>query len=255
LIDGTIPIDVRFGIAVATILLAGVAKGVTGLGIPVAAVPILVALYGDLRLVLLTTILATALADIPLLWRFRKNYREASIFVGFLIAGAIGMYIGTRILAYVQTSILSAVLAAVVIAFIAVSVAGKVPTIGRPLAMRLGPLIGLICGTLQGSAGASGPIVTTYLVSSQLTRDGFLFAINLIFFVLDWTQFATLQSLHLTTPAIWLTSAGVVVLAFAGIAIGFALQKRIDDVVFKRALLVMLGFAAVGLLIRAARGG
>lgn len=255
MIDGTIPIDFRLVIAVATIVLAGVAKGVTGMGIPVAGVPILVALYGDLRLVLLTTILATALSDIPLLWRFRKSYREASVFVGFLIAGAIGMYIGTRILAYVQTSILSAVLAAVVIAFITVSVVGKVPTISRTMANRLGPLIGLICGTLQGSAGASGPIVTTYLVSSQLTRDGFLFAINMIFFVLDWTQFATLQSLHLTTQTIWLAAFAVAVLAFAGIGIGFAIQKRVDDVVFKRALLVMLGFAACGLIIRALRGG
>jgi uncharacterized membrane protein YfcA len=254
-IDGTIPIDFRFAIAVATIVLAGVAKGVTGMGIPVAAVPILVALYGDLRLVLLTTILATALADIPLLWRFRKNYREASVFIGFLVAGAIGMYVGTRILAYVQTSILSAVLAAVVIAFIAVSLVGKVPTISRTMANRLGPLIGLVCGTLQGSAGASGPIVTTYLVSSQLTRDGFLFAINMIFFVLDWSQFAALQSLHLTTQAIWLTAVAVAVLAFAGIGIGFAIQKRVNDVVFKRALLVMLGVAACGLLIRASRGG
>jgi len=255
LIDGTIPIDFRIGIAIATILLAGVAKGVTGMGIPVAGVPILVALYGDLRLVLLTTILATSLADIPLLWKFRKNYREASVFVGFLVFGAIGMYIGTRILAYVQTSILCAVLAAVVIAFITVSVVGKVPTISRTMATRLGPLIGLVCGTLQGSAGASGPVVTTYLVSSQLTRDGFLFAINMIFFVLDWTQFATLQSLHLTTQAIWMTSFAVVVVAFIGILIGFAIQKRIDDVVFKRALLVMLGFASLGLIIRAARGG
>ena len=123
------------------------------------------------------------------------------------------------------------------------------------MAARLGPLIGLVCGTLQGSAGASGPIVTTYLVSSQLTRDGFLFAINMIFFVLDWTQFATLQSLHLTTQAIWITSGAVVVLAFIGIVAGFAIQKRINDVVFKRALLVMLGFAALGLIIRAARGG
>ena len=255
MIDGTIPIDFRFVIAVATVLLAGVAKGVTGMGIPVAGVPILVALYGDLRLVLLTTILATALADIPMLWRFRKSYREASVFIGFLISGAIGMYIGTRILSIVPTSILCALLAAVVIAFITVSVVGTVPTISRTMANRLGPLIGLICGTLQGSAGASGPIVTTYLVSSQLTRDGFLFAINMIFFVLDWTQFATLQNLHLTTQAIWMTSIGVAVLAFIGIAIGFAIQKRIDDVVFKRALLVMLGFAAVGLIIRAARGG
>jgi uncharacterized membrane protein YfcA len=253
-IDGSIPIDARLAVAIAAILLAGVAKGVTGMGLPVAGVPILVALYGDLRLVLLTTVLATAVSDVPMLWRFRKNYREASILVGFLICGLIGIVIGTRILLYVKVSILSAILAAVVIAFIAVSWFGKVPTMSRALAQRVGPLIGFACGLIQGSAGASGPIVTTYLVSSQLSRDGFLFAINAIFFVLDWTQFASLQQLHLTTLAIWQAAGVVLVLVFAGMGIGLAIQKRIDDVIFKRAVLVMLGCAAIGLVIRALRG-
>jgi uncharacterized membrane protein YfcA len=254
MIDGSIPIDIRLALAIATIFIAGVAKGVTGMGLPVAGVPILVALYGDLRLVLLTTILATALSDIPMLYRFRKNYREASILTGFLICGLVGIVIGTRILLFVKVSILSAVLAAVVIAFILVSWFGKVPTMNKVLAARVGPLIGFACGIIQGSAGASGPIVTTYLVSSQLTRDGFLFSINLVFFVLDWTQFTSLQQLHLTTPAIWTSAIGVVVLAFAGMGVGFAVQKRIDDTIFKRAVLVMLAFAAAGLVVRALRG-
>ena len=125
MIDGSIPVDWRLAVAIATVLMAGIAKGVTGMGLPVAGVPILVALYGDLRLVLLTTILGTALSDIPMLWRFRKSYREASILFGFLICGLIGIVIGTRILIYVKVSILSAVLAAVVIAFILVSWFGK----------------------------------------------------------------------------------------------------------------------------------
>jgi uncharacterized membrane protein YfcA len=252
--DSTIPIDFRLLIAVVTVLLAGVAIGVTGMGLPVAGVPILVALYGDLRLVLLSTVLATACSDVPMLWRFRKNYREASILVWFLLFGLIGIVIGTRILLYVKTSILCAVLAAVVIAFILVSWFGKVPTMSRVVAQRISPLIGFACGLIQGSAGASGPIVTTYLVSTKFSRDGFLFAINAIFFALDWTQFASLQQLHMTTAAIWQTSLAVLVLVFVGLGIGLVIQKRIDDQIFKRAVLVMLACAAVGLVIRALRG-
>jgi uncharacterized membrane protein YfcA len=254
LIDIGVPIDWRLAVAIATIVLAGVAKAVTGMGVPVAGVPILVALYGDLRLVLVTTILATALADIPMLYKFRKSYAEASILIGFIICGLIGIVIGTAILAYVHTAILCAVLAVVVVAFIAVSWFGNVPAISRTLAMRIGPLIGLICGMLQGSAGASGPIVTTYLVSSQLSRAGFLFSINAIFFVLDWTQFTALHVNHVTTTAMWITSLAVTVLVFAGMGIGFAIQSRINDLVFKRAVLVMLMFAAAGLIIRALSG-
>ena len=254
MIDGTLPVDYRLIIAIATVLLAGVAKGVTGMGLPVAGVPILVALYGDLRLVLLTTILATALSDPPMIWRFRASWREATILVGFLVMGLVGIILGTRILLYVKTPVLCAVLAAIVIAFIAISWLGRVPTMSRVLARRVGPLVGFVCGTVQGAVGASGPIVTSYLVSSQLTRNGFLFSINAIFFVLDWTQLASLQSLHLTTAAIVWTSLAVAVLALAGMAIGFAVQKRIDDVIFRRAVLLMLSCSAVGLIIRSVRG-
>jgi uncharacterized membrane protein YfcA len=43
-------------------------------------------------------------------------------------------------------------------------------------------------------------------------------------------------------------------LLFAGMGIGFTIQKRIDDAIFKRAVLLMLACAAVGLVIRALRG-
>ena len=73
MIDIGVPVDIRLAFAVLTIVLAGVAKVVTGMGIPVAGLPILVALYGDLRLVLVSTILATALADVPMLYKFPRE--------------------------------------------------------------------------------------------------------------------------------------------------------------------------------------
>ena len=254
MLDHVIPIDWRLILAIATILLAGVAKGVTGMGIPVAGVPILVALYGDLRLVLLSTILATAVSDLPMVWRYRASWRDATFLGGFMIAGLIGIVIGTAILQIVPVPILCAVLACVVIAFIFISWVGKVPTMSKHIAQRTGPLVGLICGVFQGSAGASGPIITSYLVSSGLTREGFLFSINAIFVVLDWTQFISLQRLGLTTPSIWLISFIVLVLAFIGMGIGLFIQKRIDDAIFKRAVLIMLACAAIGLITRALRG-
>ena len=249
-----VPLDARLIVAAVTVLSAGFAKGVTGMGLPVAGVPILVALYGDLRLVLLSTILGTVLSDIPMLWRYRASARESTMLVGFLIAGLIGIVIGTRILAFVKTAVLAGILAVVVIAFIVVSWAGRVPTMPRRVAGRIGPLVGFASGVLQGSAGASGPVVTSYLVSTQLPRASFLFAINAVFFTLDATQFVSLQQLRLTTAAIWTAAAAIVVLAGIGMAFGFAAQPRINDVAFKRGVLVMLAFAAAGLIVRAARG-
>jgi uncharacterized membrane protein YfcA len=105
---------------------------------------------------------------------------------------------------------------------------------------------------LQGAVGAAGPITTSYLLSTKLSRESFLFAINATFFILDWTQFFRLQ--QLATPLILAGSLAVTALVFAGLGIGFAIQDRIDDKVFRRFVLVMLGCAAVALIARAARG-
>src|SRR5471030_2980149 len=125
MIDGSIPIDIRLVLAIATIFIAGVAKGVTGMGLPIAGVPILVALYGDLRMVLVVTILGSATADIPLLWRYRSRYRDATMLIGFGVLGIIGIVVGTQILAFVRPAILSGVLAAVVIVFAVMSWLGR----------------------------------------------------------------------------------------------------------------------------------
>jgi hypothetical protein len=69
------------------------------------------------------------------------------------------------------------------------------PTLDRAQAWHWGPLIGLIAGTAQGGAGASGPITTSYLLSMEMPRGTFLFAINMLFVVLDTTQALALTHL------------------------------------------------------------
>src|ERR1700681_3107005 len=91
------PVDARLAVAALAIVVAGVAKGVTGMGIPIAGVPILVALYGDLRMVLVVTVLGSATADIPMLWRYRDRWRDAKMLLGFGIMGIIGIVVGTQI--------------------------------------------------------------------------------------------------------------------------------------------------------------
>lgn len=250
---GELTLDWRLIVAIVTLIVAGVAKGVVGIGIPVIGVPILVGLYGDLRSVLLATIVATALADIPLLVQNRARVRDASVLIGYMVMGLIGIVIGTRILVFVRPSVLSAVLAIVIVAFIILSWTGRTPTISKVQASRFGPVFGLIAGILQGAAGASGPVTISYLLSMQLPRESFLFAINAVFFVLDWTQLASLVQLGYTPPLL-VAAGAAVVLSTIGMVIGFAIQSKIDDRLFRRGVLVLLACAAAGLILRVVRG-
>lgn len=254
MLDSVFPIDGRIVVAIAAVLLAGFAKGVTGIGLPVIGVPILVALYGDLRAALLVTVFATALSDIPFVVGGARHTRRVSFLVGFIVAGLIGVVLGTYLLVSVRPAILTLVLAVVLIVFIAVQWLGKMPRMTRPQATRWGWLIGLVAGVLQGSAGASGPLTTSYLISLDLPREVFLFSINAIFLVLDWTLLASLQRLGLYTPYLYALAAGIVVVSAIGMVAGIAAGRRTNDAVFRRGVLLVLTIAVLSLLLRSLRG-
>lgn len=243
--------DARLIVAALAIALAGVAKGVTGMGIPVIGVPILVALYGDLRAVLPVTILATILSDVAMAIRWRRDVRELLVLLPFALAGLVGIVAGTRLLVAIRPAILSLALAAVMTAFIVASWLGRTPRI--PRARRWGALAGLAGGVLQGAAGASGPVVTSYLLSIGIPRATFLLAINVVFGVLDVTQAATLAQLGLLHGGILGAALATCAITALGLVAGVALQRRIDDRVFRHAILVLLALATAGLVIRAVR--
>jgi uncharacterized protein len=249
-----IPLDARLVVAFAAIVLAGLAKGVTGMGLPVVGVPILVALYGDLRLVLPLTVIATVLSDVAMLARWRKEAGAIGVLVPFALAALVGVIAGTHLLAILRPAILSGALACVVIVFVVASSLDKMPTLTRRQAARWGPLFGLIAGTAQGAAGASGPITTAYLLSLELPRGTFLFGINILFVVLDVTQALSLAHLGMIGPSDLVPSAIVSAILGLGMAAGFVVQKRIDDRLFRRGVLTLLSLTALGLIARTLHG-
>lgn len=245
-----IPLDARLIVAVAAILLAGIAKGVTGMGLPVMGVPILVALYGDLRLVLPLTVIGTVLSDLAMLVRWRKYVGDIRVLVPFALAALVGVIAGTHLLTILRPALLSGALACVVIVFVLASSLDKMPTLTPSQAARWGPLIGLIAGTAQGGAGASGPITTGYLLSLEMPRGTFLFAINLLFVVLDVTQMLSLTQLGIIRGSTFGDSLVVSTIMGLGMGAGFVLQRRVDDRLFRRAVLALLSITALGLIVR-----
>jgi uncharacterized membrane protein YfcA len=253
-LDAVFPLDWRLGALVAAVLLSGFTKGVTGMGLPIVGVPIMAAVYGDLRAVLLVTIFASALADLPFIVRGIRLWRQVSFLAGYLVVGLVGIVIGTRILVLVHPQYLTLTLGVLLSIFIFVSWTGRLPKIGHARAARLSPVIGLFAGILQGATGSSGPLTLTYLVSMDLSRALFLFSSNAIFTVLDWTQLVSLTRLGLYTPYLLALSGGIIVLTGAGMVVGFGAARRIDDQAFRRGVLVLLSAAALSLFVRSLRG-
>jgi uncharacterized membrane protein YfcA len=245
-----LPLDWRAALPVAVVAIAGLSKGITGLGSPAIAVPALALVY-RLPAVVATMILPTVVSDLMMLARFVRHARFSPALLAFAGSGLAGIVVGTRVLVAANPDVLKVALACVVVVFVAFSWRGRMPVLGGRWELPLSVGLGLAAGVLQGSTGASGPLVTIYLFSLRLPREAFLFSINAVFLALDSTQLAALQRSGLITPARAELAALAVVPLALGVVAGIALQRRVDDLLFKRAVLAALTFVAVGLLSQA----
>jgi hypothetical protein len=88
----------------------------------------------------------------------------------------------------------------------------------------------------------------------ELPRPLFLFSLNAIFLMMDWTLFGSLERLGLYTPYLYEIAGAIFAVTAVGMVAGFAAGKRIDDAAFRRGVLVVLTIAVLSLLFRSVRG-
>jgi uncharacterized membrane protein YfcA len=245
-----LPLDIRLLAAVVALLVAGFAKGVAGLGVPIIATPIIALLY-DLKSAIVIVTLPMLLADLPFVIGGRRYVREAGPVIPFILTAIVGILIGTQLLVRLDERILSGALGFMVLIFVTSSWFNVLPSLEPRLARIAGPPVGLIAGLFSGSAGAAGPLVTMYLLVLGIPRQIFVFVINAIFQVMDTTLFLSLVRLGLYTPGL----SALALLAILPVGLGFWLgalaHNRIDDKLFRRIVLVILVLSATNLFFKA----
>jgi uncharacterized membrane protein YfcA len=136
-------------ILVVGLAVAGLAKGTSGMGLPLIATPILAGVFGPRLAVAIVTIPILVSNSLLLIQGFRK--RDLLRGIGPLfVASAIGTAIGTLLLASLDQRTFAILITLMVLVFLA---RGDRLLGDDPAAMRariLGPLICFVGGVLQG---------------------------------------------------------------------------------------------------------
>jgi len=232
-------------IALFALLLAGFAKGISGMGLPAIATPILAVLF-DLQTAIAITIFATFVTDVIMLARIPKSWgliKKAGI---LMIFGICGIVAGSLLLVNINQSILTGILALVILAFVVTSYFSLLPSIQQRRSLDCA--VGLGCGILQGAAGASGPIISMYLLQMKLKRNEFLFLLNCFFAMVDLTQCISVYQLGLYKGEIPLFSLLSLVPVLTAMALGMFVQKKISDRLFRNAVLCVMTVSGLVLL-------
>jgi uncharacterized membrane protein YfcA len=244
---------VTITIIAATFLLAGLVKGVIGLGLPTVSLGLLVATF-DLTTAMALLIMPSLLTN---LWQafsgggFRKLLHRLW---PFLLMAGLTVWFGSSALTKIDLWILSMLLGGLLVAYALLSLSGFKFVIKDIYEPWVGILLGIVNGILTGMTGSFAIPGIMYLQGIALTRDQLVQAMGLLFSVSTIALAIALQRHNFLTGEISLVSAIAVLPALLGMWFGKRLRQKLSEQGFRRVFFVSILLLGVYIIVKSYPG-
>jgi len=232
------------------LFLAGVVKGILGIGIPVVSVSLLS--------LVITIPTAITLLPVPMLlsnlWQsltsgqLRNTFRRFGLLIGAVV---VGTFLGSRALVELDQRTLMGIVGAAVLVFALSAHFPRYMRLGPRGERLLGPPIGFFAGVLGGMTTFFGPPLIMFLFALNLDKDEFVGTISTIYLCASIPLAVALGIFGFMNLEGYLWSAAAAVPLLLGVFIGQCLRSRISQSAFRRGLLLLLFVVGVRLIYRA----
>ncbi len=240
-----------YGQIVLVLLAVGIgffAKGLTGIGGPMIAIPVLASFQG-VEFAVAVLAIPTLVANVWQVWQNRAAAGSVRRYlIPMLTAGSIGIFIGVWFLISVDDRWLSLILALVVIAYIVWYLTNPQLELSETAARRLAAPVGLVGGGMHGATGISAPVFATYTHSLNLPRSGFVFAVTVPFAVLGTVLIVSLAAVDAYDTERIVAGLVTIIPVVIVLPIAERIGERLSQQTFQIVVLVVLGAAALRLL-------
>ena len=232
------------------VVLGALVKGVTGLGLPLTAVPVIAFFVGVEDAVVIMAA-PTAMSNAMLVREHRRELRFAEHLPLFAGLGAVGAVAGAWALPRINERILLLALSVLLGAFLAWRFSSASPR-WSPNVQRWGRApVALTCGVAQGAIGISGPLVAAWFQGLGVSRQRFVVSNTSIFLLTGLTQIATLSVTgQWSTQRLWGAALAAAVVATA-LPFGIVIGRRLDPERFEALVSAVIAVCTVSLLVRA----
>jgi uncharacterized protein len=233
-----------------TILGAAIVKGAIGFGFPLIATPITSAIW-DARHAVLVISLAGFANNVGITMRgggSRPTFRRLIPTVAGLV---VGTFVGSLLLASVDPNLLALIVGTAAVAFGLVSLLKPDLAVPPHLERYLALPMGLLGGLLGGSTGIFAPALASYTHALKLSKREFVFFMTLLLLVGTGVQVVSYWQLGLFDLTVMLVALLSCVPNFLGVSIGTRLQDRIDPILFRRMVIVVILVSGSSLVVRA----
>jgi hypothetical protein len=235
----------QLGVAFAAALGSAFVRGLTGFGMAILLVPILALALPPVEAVMLTNALALMIGASEVRQLAREAESTAWVISGLVVLTTpFGLY---------ALSLTGKDIARLIIALIAFSafVAILLPQRGSGVPGRLVTGgVGVLSGLMTGYAGMPGPPVVPYYTGRQLPRATAKASMQLIFTIAATAGLATAMWLGILRWELLLFALLLWPAVLIGNRMGAKVSGRISDPVWRGAVGLALGAAAVGALLR-----
>ena len=221
------------------LILAGLLKGIIGVGMPIIAVP-LVTMFIDVRAAVMLLAMPLVLSNIPQALEGGGTpqclLRLAPVLLGMLP----GTLTGVAMLLFVKASVAKLVTGCIILVVGSLTLFGPEFTLPSKSHTPLGLLSGFSGGILGGLAAMPGPLVFTFLLAKGLrgrtfTKEASTFLVVsalLLAATLTWSQRFDVRDLAI--------SAGAVAPVAVGMVIGQRLRDNVPSLMFRRLVLMVV---------------
>ena len=233
----------------AIFLVASVVQAVTGFGFSLVAVPLLALIIGPVPAVVAATTasMVISVAVVRDDWHFIR-WRATTIFT---VAGIVGMPLGLYVINQVSARTLTGLMA------VAMLVSSVLVATGATLKSTAvtDSAVGVTSGIMLTSTGLNGPPLVVSMQAMQMAPRPFRGTLSAVFLGQGVAAIALLATAGRVTDQAGIAALVAVPMLVAGWLIGNRVFHRIDPVVFRRVVLVMLFVTALVALGQALLGG
>jgi uncharacterized membrane protein YfcA len=223
---------------------------VIGFGFPTVSTPLL-ALFVDVKHAVVLLILPNLVMDVVQAMRRGSLVATTRRFAVLVLFGAVGILIGTRLLTVLSARTATAVLGVSVVSFVVLNTTRWSPRV-RPASERwLGPIVGIGAGVIGGLTNVPGTPLVIYFYALGLDKGAFVRAVAVTFALYKLFQLGAVTWYGLITWPLFGLSILLTGVALVGFRFGLAIQDRLDQRAFNRAVLGYLSVLGVVLIGRA----
>jgi uncharacterized protein len=175
-----------------TIILMGLAfgsffKGLTGMGLPLVAVPILAGFLGAEHAIVVMQI-PGLVSNAWLVWSHRRSAVQVPMRYDMIVPSVIAVVVGVWFLDFADERVTVLLLAGTVAVFLAVLLLKPSFHLDGVIGRIITPLASAFGGFAQGAAGVSGPLFSTLILSFRLKREAYVFYNGLLFGLFNLVQ-------------------------------------------------------------------